>query len=145
MELNIESFVGQQALKAEFRSRISLASASGGPIPHVLLCGPAEMGKITFARAVACEMGAAVRLSDSPILTRLDLIGILSNTRTNEVVVIPEIDLLKNDPLEQLVEAVHGQYLRESKRWFRNGQGFDSRAKNTSCSAVRERSRSRTS
>lgn len=106
MELNFESFIGQQALKAEVQSRILLASRSGGTIPHVLLCGPAEMGKVTFARAVASEMGAVVRLRDSPILIRLDLIELLSNTRTNDLVVIPEIDLLKNDLVDPLIEAI---------------------------------------
>jgi Holliday junction resolvasome RuvABC ATP-dependent DNA helicase subunit len=111
VELNFENFIGQQALKAEFRSRILLASPDGGTIPHVLLCGPLEMGKVTFAHAVANEMGAAVWMSDSPILTRLDLIGVLSNTRTNDVVVIPELDLLKNNLVDTVVDAISSRHL----------------------------------
>lgn len=50
-------FIGQTALKEKIRSTMRLALASGDTLPHIFLSGSQEMGKVTFARAIAREMG----------------------------------------------------------------------------------------
>jgi Holliday junction resolvasome RuvABC ATP-dependent DNA helicase subunit len=45
-------FIGQTALKEKIRSTMRLALSSGDPLPHILLSGSPEMGKVTFARAL---------------------------------------------------------------------------------------------
>jgi Holliday junction resolvasome RuvABC ATP-dependent DNA helicase subunit len=104
--MNFATFIGQESLKRAFNARILLASETGASIPHVLLCGPPEMGKVTFAKAVAGEMHVSALTSETPISKKLDLVGVLSNTAINDVVVLPNIESLNDDVSDMLVQAV---------------------------------------
>jgi Holliday junction resolvasome RuvABC ATP-dependent DNA helicase subunit len=52
----LDDFIGQSALKDMIRPKIELARASGKALPQILLCGEKELGKMTFAAAVAEEL-----------------------------------------------------------------------------------------
>jgi Holliday junction resolvasome RuvABC ATP-dependent DNA helicase subunit len=102
----IRTFVGQSALWADVRRRMFLASQTGEPIPHLLLCGPPEMGKAAFAKAIAGEMGVRAYAAPSAIVKRLDYIGFMSNIQHNDIVIIEEISVWKPDITEMLAEAL---------------------------------------
>ena len=67
----------------------------GEPMEHVLLHGPPGLGKTTLAYVIAHEMGATIKVTSGPALTRPgDLIGILTNLETRDVLFIDEIHRL---------------------------------------------------
>jgi Holliday junction resolvasome RuvABC ATP-dependent DNA helicase subunit len=107
---NFASFVGQDALKEQVRSRMRVAMKIGQPIPHMLLCGPPEMGKATFAHAIAQEMGVRVNvLPCSRTTTKLDYIGLFANVQSNEIVIAEEPSGLGIEVQALLAEALAHQ------------------------------------
>ncbi len=85
--------------------RISIAAARGRsePIDHVLLHGPPGLGKTTLAHVIAHEMGASIKETSGPALSRPgDLIGILTNLERGDVLFIDEIHRL-SAPVEEYV------------------------------------------
>jgi Holliday junction DNA helicase RuvB len=89
--------------------KISIAAARGRnePMEHVLLHGPPGLGKTTLAYVIAHEMGSTIRVSSGPALTRpSDLIGILTNLDTRDVLFIDEIHRLSPAVEEYIYPAM---------------------------------------
>jgi Holliday junction resolvasome RuvABC ATP-dependent DNA helicase subunit len=109
---NFADFVGQTAIKEQIQSRIRFAAATSGPLPHLMLCGSPEMGKVTFAHSVAYEVAVgASYLPCARTTKKLDLIGTLSNLRQNEILIAEEPGGLSSDVQGMLGEAVAQQRL----------------------------------
>ena len=102
----LDDFVGQSALKDLIRPKIELARASGIALPHLLLCGGAESGAMTFAAAVAGELQVSFTSASGKTLASQDLIGILSNVHARHIVAISDVDALRPPVLDGLVEAL---------------------------------------
>jgi len=87
--------VGQRDLVEKLRISLTAAAGRGEPIEHVLLHGPPGLGKTTLAHVIAREMGAALRLTSGPALTRPgDLVGLLTNLEGGDVLFIDEVHRL---------------------------------------------------
>jgi hypothetical protein len=72
-----------------------------------LLCGEKEQGKLTFAAHVAEELEVPFStLASETIEKRLDLTGALSNVRSRQILAISDVDTLRPEPLDLLVEAI---------------------------------------
>lgn len=105
MILNFATFVGQSAAKDQLLGRIALAKQNNEPVPHLLLVGPAEMGKATYARAIAAEIGVGIQGTAAELLEKgLDLSGIFTHIQRNEVLLIENIDLLRGEAAKRLLE-----------------------------------------
>ena len=91
----IDDIIGQADLIEKLRISLAAAAKRGEPIEHVLLHGPPGLGKTTFAHVIAHEMGATLRLTSGPALTRPgDLVGFLTNLEAGDVLFIDEIHRL---------------------------------------------------
>ncbi|MCG3179619.1 MAG: Holliday junction ATP-dependent DNA helicase RuvB [Phycisphaerae bacterium] len=87
--------IGQRDLVEKLSISLQAAAGRGEPIEHVLLHGPPGLGKTTLAHVIANEMNAACRLTSGPALTRpADLVGLLTNLETGDVLFIDEIHRL---------------------------------------------------
>ena len=53
----LDDIIGQTALKDLIAPKIHLAKTIGVALPHLLFCGEKEQGKMTFASAIAEELG----------------------------------------------------------------------------------------
>jgi hypothetical protein len=103
----LDDFIGQTALKNLIRAKVRVAQASGTTLPHLLLCGEREQGKLTFAAAVAEEMTTSISSASAEALARLlGLTGLLSNVRQGQVVGVSDVESLQSSVLDGLVEAV---------------------------------------
>ncbi|HUU93916.1 MAG TPA: Holliday junction branch migration DNA helicase RuvB, partial [Phycisphaerae bacterium] len=83
--------IGQRDLKEKLTIAIQAAKGRGEPLEHILFHGPPGLGKTTLAHVVAAEMGASIKTTSGPALTRpADLVGILTNLTSGDVLFIDE-------------------------------------------------------
>src|SRR5690606_377629 len=79
----------------------------GEPIDHVLLFGPAGLGKTTMASVIANEMGANIRITSGPAIERAgDLASILTNLQDGDILFIDDIHRLRRAVEEVLYSAM---------------------------------------
>ncbi len=103
----LAEFTGQEKLKENLDIAIRAAKMRGEAMDHVLLYGPPGLGKTTLATIIAEELGVQITNTSGPVLQKkLDLTGILSNIRLQQVFFIDEIHRLMPDVEEMLYSAL---------------------------------------
>jgi Holliday junction DNA helicase RuvB len=99
---SFSEYVGQEKTKRNLDILIKAAKGRGEPIDHILLYGPAGLGKTTLAHIIANEMGANIRVTSGPAIEKVgDLGSILTNLGDGDVLFIDEIHRLN-----KLIEEV---------------------------------------
>jgi Holliday junction DNA helicase RuvB len=95
--------VGQENVKEKLSIAIAAAKKRGEPLDHVLFYGPPGLGKTTLAHVIANEMGAKIKTTSGPALVKQgDVMGLLSNINTGDVLFIDEIHRLST-PVEEFL------------------------------------------
>ena len=105
--ITFTDYFGQEKLKASLAVYMQAARARSEPLDHLLLYGPAGLGKTTLASIVASEMGHNIRITSGPAIERPgDLASILTNLNTGDVLFIDEIHRLSHAVEEVLYSAM---------------------------------------
>ncbi len=100
-------FVGQVQLVEHLGIMLQAARQRGQPLDHILFAGPPGLGKTSLAGIVAAEMGAGLRVTSGPVLTRAgDLAALLTDLQDGDVLFIDEIHRLHRSVEEMLYSAM---------------------------------------
>jgi len=101
--------IGQRAVIEQLRIALDAARKRREPLEHVLLDGPPGLGKTTFAHVIAEEMDVAdrIRITSGPaIVKQADLMSVLTNLETGDILFIDEVHRLNKVVEEFLYPAM---------------------------------------
>lgn len=103
-------YVGQEKIKRHLGIFIEAARKRKESIDHVLLYGPAGLGKTTLANIIAREMGVNIKVTSGPAIEKVgDLGSILTNLEDGDVLFIDEIHRL-NKLIEEVLYPAMEDY-----------------------------------
>lgn len=103
-------YVGQEKIKRNLGIFIEAAKRRKESVDHVLLYGPAGLGKTTLAHIISREMGVNIRITSGPAIERVgDLGSILTNLEEGDVLFIDEIHRL-NKVIEEVLYPAMEDY-----------------------------------
>jgi len=107
---NFDEYVGQVKVKKNLDILIQAAKKRKESIEHVLLYGPAGLGKTTLANIIAKEMGVAIKTTSGPAIERVgDFGSILTNLSDGDILFIDEIHRL-NKSIEEILYPAMEDY-----------------------------------
>ena len=85
-------YIGQQALKEKLNVYVQACKARGEALDHMLLFGPAGLGKTTLCQIMANLLQVHIKICSGPMLERTgDLVAILSGLGKHDILFIDEI------------------------------------------------------
>jgi Holliday junction DNA helicase RuvB len=107
---NFNDYVGQIKVKKNLDILIQAAKHREESIEHVLLYGPAGLGKTTLANIIAKEMGVSIKTTSGPAIERVgDFGSILTNLSDGDILFIDEIHRL-NKSIEEILYPAMEDY-----------------------------------
>ncbi len=109
---NWDEYIGQEKIKTSLKILLEAAKKRSEPIDHLLLYGPAGLGKTTLAYIMAREMNANIRITSGPAIEKVgDLASILTNLNSGDVLFIDEAHRLNKTVEEILYPAMESRML----------------------------------
>ncbi|MEK7149206.1 MAG: Holliday junction branch migration DNA helicase RuvB [Patescibacteria group bacterium] len=107
-----KEYVGQEHLKKNLFILLQASKKRKEPVEHVLLHGPAGLGKTTLAHLIAREMNTNIRITSGPAIERVgDLASILTNLTPGDILFIDEAHRLNKLIEEILYPAMESRTL----------------------------------
>lgn len=103
----LAEYIGQKEIKRNLTIFLEAAKKRKEPLEHVLLHGPAGLGKTTLALIVGNEMATSVKITSGPAMEKQgDLASVLTNLVAGDVLFIDEIHRLRPIVEEVLYTAM---------------------------------------
>lgn len=103
----MDDFVGQRKVKDNLSIFIAAAKERGDSLDHVLLHGPAGLGKTTLSMIIASELGVSLKVTSGPAVEKgRDLAALLTTLGRNDILFIDEIHRLSRQVEEVLYSAM---------------------------------------
>lgn len=105
-------YIGQNKIKNNLKILIEAAKKRKEPADHILLYGPAGLGKTTLAHLIAKEMESNIRITSGPAIERVgDLASLLTNLSAGDILFIDEAHRLNKLVEEILYPALESRIL----------------------------------
>jgi Holliday junction DNA helicase RuvB len=119
-----DQYIGQQKTKDNLRVIIDATKSRKESMDHVLFCGPAGLGKTTLAYLAAKELGAQIKTTSGPALSKAgDIAAILTNLEQGDILFIDEIHRIN-----RLIEEVLYPAMEARKLHIMVGKGASARS-----------------
>lgn len=100
-------FVGQETIKKSLLLAIEAAKQRSEALDHILLFGPAGLGKTTLSHLIAKEMETNIKVTSGTALNKAgDLAAILTNLKDGDILFIDEIHRLPKVVEETMYPAM---------------------------------------
>lgn len=110
--IKFTDFVGQANIKRQLEVVLKSSRITKRVLPHILLYGPAGLGKTTLANIIANNVNGRLIATNGGSIERMsDLITIVSTLRDNDVLFIDEIHRLKSNIEEVLYSALEDNFI----------------------------------
>lgn len=107
-----DTYIGQRQIIDNLKIAIRSAKVRNTVLDHVLLHGPAGLGKTSLANVIANEMGAPLLTLAGPTIKRPgDIVAALSNIEEGTVVFIDEIHRMDMMCEETLYSAMEDRFV----------------------------------
>lgn len=107
-----EEYIGQEHIKKNLRILLDAAKKRGDTMEHLLLGGPAGLGKTSLAHLIAREINTNIRVTSGAAIERVgDLASILTNLLPGDILFIDEIHRLSKLVEEILYPALESRTL----------------------------------
>ena len=95
-------YIGQDTIKKNLKILVEAAKKRGEALEHILLSGPAGLGKTSLANLIAKEVNANLRVTSGAAIERVgDLASILTNLAPYDILFIDEVHRL-NKLIEEI-------------------------------------------
>lgn len=105
-------YVGQEMIKKNLKILIQAARERNEPIEHLLLYGPAGLGKTSLVYLIAKELNAQIKVTSGPAIERVgDLASLLTNLSSGDILFIDEAHRLNKLVEEVLYPALESRSL----------------------------------
>lgn len=100
-------YIGQERAKSAMQVYIEAAKGRNEPLDHILLYGPAGLGKTTLSNIIANEMGVGIKITSGPAVERAgDMAAVLNSLNEGDILFIDEIHRLNKQIEEVLYSAM---------------------------------------
>lgn len=107
-----EEYIGQEHIKKNLRILLDAAKKRGDAMEHLLLGGPAGLGKTSLAHLIAREINTNIKVTSGAAIERIgDLASILTNLLPGDILFIDEIHRLSKLVEEILYPALESRTL----------------------------------
>jgi holliday junction DNA helicase RuvB len=107
---SFDCYVGQKATIATLRTAVAAARIGRWALDHVLVSGPAGLGKTSLAAVIANELDARLVATSAPSITHKgELAALLTSLEAGDVLFIDEIHRLPV-PLQEVLYAAMEDY-----------------------------------
>lgn len=108
--VSLDDYIGQAEIKRNLTITIEASKKRKETLDHVLLHGPAGLGKTSLAMIIAREMGGSLKITSGPALERQgDVASMLTNLKEGDVLFIDEIHRMRA-PVEEVLYSAMEDY-----------------------------------
>lgn len=109
---SFDEYFGQEKIKENLKILIQAAKQREEALEHVLLYGPAGIGKTSLAHIIAKETNANIKITSGPAIEKMgDLASILTSLGDGDILFIDEIHRLNKVVEEVLYPAMEDYVL----------------------------------